>query len=64
MAKYNVTPPDLNESKTYEAYKREVNAWDAVTDLGAAKRGNIVALSLPNKSKFGNDIRESKSRHS
>lgn len=58
MAKYNVTPPDLNESKTYEAYKREVNAWDAVTDLGAAKRGNIVALSLPNKSKFGNDIRE------
>ena len=57
-SKIGVTPPDLNECKTYEAYKREVNAWASVSDLAKAKRGNFIALSLPNKSKFGNDIRE------
>ena len=56
--KYGVTPPDLNECKTYEAFKRELSAWASVTDLAKAKQGNFVALSLPNKSKFGNDIRE------
>lgn len=58
MAKYNITPPDLNECKSYEAYKRELTAWSAVTDLAKNKQGNFVVLSLPNKSKFGNDIRE------
>ena len=57
MAKYNITPPDLNECKTYEAYKRELSAWAAVTELAKSKQGNYIALSLPNKSKFGNDIR-------
>ena len=58
MAKLNITPPDLNECKTYEAYKRELSAWAAVTDLPATKQGNYIALSLPNKSKFGNDLKE------
>ena len=58
MAKYNITPPDLNECKSYEAYKRELSAWAAVTELAKTKQGNYIALSLPNKSKFGNDIRE------
>lgn len=56
--KFGVTPPDLNECKTYEAYKRELKAWASVTDLAKAKQGNFVALSLPNKSKFGSDLRE------
>ena len=58
MAKHNITPPDLNECKSYEAYKRELRAWSAVTDLAKSKQGNYIALSLPNKSKFGNDLRE------
>ena len=58
MAKYNITPPDLNECKSYEAFKRELKAWAAVTELAKGKQGNYVVLSLPNKSKFGNDIRE------
>ena len=57
-SKIGVTPPDLNDCKTYEIYKRELQAWKSVTDLAAAKQGNIVVLSLPNKSKFGNDLRE------
>jgi hypothetical protein len=58
MAKYNITPPDLNECKSYEAYKRDLSAWAAVTELAKNKQGNYVVLSLPNKSKFGNDIKE------
>ena len=58
MAKFSVTPPDLNGCKTYEAYRRELSAWAAVTDLAEKKQGNYIALSLPNKSDFGNDLRE------
>ena len=57
-SKYNITPPDLNECKSYEAYKRELSAWAAVTELAKVKQGNYVVLSLPNKSKFGNDLKE------
>ena len=53
MAKLNITPPDLNECKTYEAYKRELKAWASVSDLPKTKLGNYVVLSFPNKSKFG-----------
>ena len=56
--KFGVTPPDLNACKTYEAFKREITAWASVTDLAKSKQGNYVALSLPNKSQFGNDLRE------
>ena len=56
--KIGVTPPDLNDCKSYESYKRELQAWKSVTELGATKQGNYVVLSLPNKSKFGNDLRE------
>ena len=59
MAKFNIQAPNLNESKSYDAYKRELLAWEDVTDLPAEKRGNFIALSLPNKSEtFGNDIKE------
>ena len=29
-----------------------------MTDLAKKKQGNVIALSLPNKSTFGNDIEE------
>ena len=57
-SKFSVQPPNLNECKTYEAFKREVKAWADVTDLAKKKHGNFIALSLPNKSKFGNDLKE------
>ena len=58
MAKYNITPPGLNDCSSYAAFKRELKAWSAVTDLPKSKQGNYVVLSLPNKSEFGNDLRE------
>ena len=57
-AKYTIQPPDLNECKSYEAFKRKLKAWADVTDLTKKKQGNFIALSLPNKSKFGDDLRE------
>ena len=57
-AKFSVTPPGLNECKTYEAFKRKLSAWESITELPKTKRGNLVALSLPYQSKFGNNLRE------
>ena len=57
-SKFNIQPPSLNDCKTYEAFKREVKAWADVTDLAKKKQGNFIALSLPNKSKFGDDLKE------
>ena len=56
--KINIQPPDLNNCKSYEAFKREISAWADVTDLPKQKQGNFIVLSLPNKSKFGDDIKE------
>ena len=56
--KFTIQPPDLNECKSYEAFKRELKAWADVTDLARKKQGNFIALSLPNKSKFGDDLKE------
>ena len=56
--KFSIQPPKLDECKTYEAFKREVKAWADVTDLAKRKHGNFIALSLPNTSKFGNDLKE------
>ena len=57
-AKFSIQPPIMDACKSYEAFKRELQAWSEVTDLGKKKQGNFIALSLPNNSKFGNDIRE------
>ena len=56
--KLNVTPPSLNEAKTYESYKKELKMWSAVTEVDKKKQGNLIALSLPNESKFGNNLKE------
>ena len=53
-----VSPPSLKEAKTYESYKKELKMWSAVTDVPKEKQGNLIALSLPNESKFGNNIKE------
>ena len=58
MSKLNLQPPDLTQCKSYEAYKRELKAWSEVTDLAKGKQGNYVVLSLPNKSQFGDDLKE------
>lgn len=58
MSKLNLQPPDLNQCKSYEAFKRELKAWSEVTDLAKGKQGNYVVLSLPNKSQFGDDLKE------
>ena len=57
-SKFTVQPSNLNDCKTYEAFKRELKAWADVTDLAKKKQGNFIALSLPNQSKFGNDLKE------
>ena len=57
-SKFTIQPPDLNECKSYEAFKQELKAWSDVTDLVKKKQGNFIALHLPNKSKFGNDLKE------
>ena len=44
MAK--VSPPTFG-GVGYELYKRELQAWEAVTDVAKEKRGIIIALSLP-----------------
>ena len=56
--KINIQSPDLNNCKSYEAFKREISAWADVIDLPKQKQGNFIVLSLPNKSKFGDDIKE------
>jgi len=56
--KVNLQPPDLNECRSYESYKRQLKAWAYVTDLPKGKQGNYVVLALPNKSKFGDDLKE------
>ncbi len=39
--------PTFNESKSYELYKQELNAWNEITELHKKKRGIAVALTLP-----------------
>ena len=39
--------PQYKPDKTYEQFKKEINAWRLVTDLKPEKQGVVVALSLP-----------------
>ena len=58
MAKITILPPDLNNCKSYENFKLEVNGWSSLTDLAEEKQGLCVALHLPNESKFGKDLKD------
>ena len=50
-----INPPDF-KSKSYERYKRELEAWKQVTDVDKKKQGIAIALSLPEEHESG--IRE------
>ena len=51
-------PPLLNNSKSFESWKTEVELWLEITDIKPEKVAIMLALSLPNVSKFGNDIKD------
>ena len=40
-------PPKFSMDKNYEVYKKELDAWKAITSIDADKLGRVVALSLP-----------------
>ena len=42
-----INPPDFAKCKTYELYKVELEAWQAIADLTKEKQAIAVALSLP-----------------
>ena len=41
-----INPPSL-KGKSYELFKKELEAWQVVTDLEAKKQGIVIALGLP-----------------
>ena len=51
MASSYKNPPSLEEGKSYEQWKTEVNMWKRVTDLERRKRGLALALSLQGKAR-------------
>ena len=51
-------PPLLDKAKSFESWKLEVELWLEITDLKPEKVAIMLALSLPNESKFGNDIKD------
>ena len=52
-----INPPVLNlKSKTYEGYKKELEAWREVTDVPKSKQGLAVALSLPEDMKVREQV--------
>ena len=51
-------PPLLNKAKSFESWKLEVELWLEITDLKPEKVAIMLALSLPNECKFGNDIKD------
>ena len=40
------TPPQWKDEMSFEAWKTEVDVWNAITDLADGKKGPCVALSL------------------
>ena len=51
MAGYKVTPPDLDDCKSFDTYKTRLNVWELTTPAPKDKYGAIIALTLPNNSK-------------
>ena len=48
MAEFKPTVPSM-EGKSYARYSKELAGWNMITSINEAKRGMIVALSLPEK---------------
>lgn len=49
MSKNYKNPPALDEKKSYEQWKTEIQLWEIVTDLEKSKRGPAIALSMCGK---------------
>ena len=45
------TPPALSKSSSYENWKKELKAWERLTEVNVKKRGLAVLLSLEGKAK-------------
>ena len=45
------TPPALSKSSSYENWKKELEVWQALTDLVKTKQGPAILLSLEGKAK-------------
>ena len=45
---YKLHPPAF-AGKTYELYKLQLEAWEALTDVPDEKQGLYIAMSLPDK---------------
>ena len=50
MAGYKVIPPDLEDCKSYDTYKKRLIVWEATTPAPDEKKGAIIAGTLPNNS--------------
>ena len=51
MVMYKVSPPDLDDCKSFDEYRAKLKVWVATTSAEEAKLGALVAASLPNDSK-------------
>ena len=47
MATSKIPLPQFKREKSYSLYKKEVSAWQEVTDVKLEKQGIVLALSLP-----------------
>ena len=51
MAGYKVTPPDLEDCKSFDTYKTRLKVLELTTPAPKDKHGAIIASTLPNNSK-------------
>ena len=52
MATGKIPLPQFRRDKNYSLFKKEVVAWQEVTDVNLAKQGIVLALSLPENDDF------------
>ena len=56
---YKVTPPDLEQCKTYDVYVKRLTVWEVTTPAPKNTHGPIIAGGLPNESlKYGKGLQD------
>ena len=56
---YKVTPPSLDECKTYDVFVKRLKVWEATTPAPKTTHGPIIAGGLPNESlKYGKGLQD------
>ena len=59
MATYRIEPPDLEKCKSFDVYLTKLTVWEATTPADKAKRGALIAASLPNNSvRYKKDLQD------